>query len=88
MRIEDVLLEFGVGGFPVEGEFPEPETEGLIVDEEDDLEGDEGEFSRQEEEAGGGEGAAFSGQGAEEDVRAVRAGAVVDVDVEVLVGEV
>lgn len=87
MGIEEVLLEFGVGGFPVEGEFAEPEAEGLVVDQEDDLEGDEGKFSGEEEEAGGGEGAAFSGQGTEENLGTGRAGAVVDVDVEVVAGD-
>lgn len=84
VRIEDIALEVRVGGFAVEGEFAEPETEGLVVDEEDDLQGDEGEFGSEPKEAGGGEGLALSSEGAEEDVRAIGTGAVVDVDFEML----
>lgn len=61
MRIEDVLLELGVGGFFVEGEFAEPEAEGLVVNEDDDFEGNEGEFGGEPEETGGSEGAAGAG---------------------------
>ena len=54
MRIEQVLLELGVGGLTVERNSFQPETQGLIMNQQDNLQGDEGEFQGEPKEAGGG----------------------------------
>ena len=65
----------------------QPEAQGLPVDQDDDFQGDERIFDGEPEEPGSGECLAFSREGTEKDLGAVRAGAVVDMDVEVPAGD-
>ena len=68
-------------------DFAEPEAQGLPVDQENHFKGDQRKLYGEPKQAGGGEGLAFAGQGAEEDLGTRGAIAVVDVDVKMVGGD-
>ena len=72
------------GGFAMNGQFFQPQTEGVPVDEGNDAEGQGGILKREPRQAPGGEGAARSGEGAGEG--AIGADVVVDLDREIFAG--
>ena len=88
MRVKNLLLELGVGRLAVERQFFNPEAKSLPMDKKDDLKGNKRKFKGEPKKAGGGQGAAFSSKGTQENLGPFRAGPIVDVDVEMFVGNV
>ena len=84
MGIEEIALEIGIRGFPVDGKFFQPEAEGLPVDPGDHLQREKGKAKREPGEPALGEGMPLSADPADQGRPSVFA--VVDVNLDFVPG--